>query len=333
MTGTPAVLTLATLIGTMSVSFVGETPSIAAEAPSIASVVRIIYGPEPLDGFRYPDGITVDRDRGIFLVADTGNGRLVIFDEKWRSRGVIEFNPGPERKATSPRTAAIDSRGRLFVIDAYLPEIEIMSSRGVHLAYLPEILPEELEGRVHPQHMDIDPQGLIYLLYGGELPGFYVLDPRGHPVREVGFVPAGTGLFVAPMSLSVNDETGYVAVVDAQAEHSLMIFTPEGTLHAAFGGHGEGEGMFSMPVHVTWGPQETLWVTDTIRHSVSVFTKEGLFLGYIGGYGAGPGQFYYPIACEFLDDDRVLVLERAGARLQVLEVNPLDVASTNAGLE
>ena len=82
-----------------------------------------------------------------------------------------------------------------------------------------------------------------------------------------------------------------------------------------------------------WGPEKTLWVTDTRRHSISAFDKDGFFLGRIGGFGRGPGQFYYPVATSFLADDRMLVLERAGARLQVLEINSLDVASTNAGLE
>jgi hypothetical protein len=36
--------------------------------------------------------------------------------------------------------------------------------------------------------------------------------------------------------------------------------------------------------------------------------------------GAGPGQFQYPAACAFLAADRIVVVERAGARFQVLEV-------------
>ena len=75
-----------------------------------------------------------------------------------------------------------------------------------------------------------------------------------------------------------------------------------------------------MAVHVTWGPNETLWVTDTIRHSIGVFDHRGGSLGRIGGFGRRPGEFDYPIACAFLARDRVVVLERANARCQVLEV-------------
>jgi hypothetical protein len=76
-----------------------------------------------------------------------------------------------------------------------------------------------------------------------------------------------------------------------------------------------------MAAHAAWGPGETLWIVDQIRHSVSAFTRQGTFLGRIGGFGNGPGQFDYPIACAFVAPDRLAVLERAGARLQVLEVD------------
>jgi hypothetical protein len=55
---------------------------------------------------------------------------------------------------------------------------------------------------------------------------------------------------------------------------------------------------------------------------VSVFDDGGSYLGRVGGFGDGPGQFNYPAACAFLAPDRLVVLERAGARGQILEVDP-----------
>jgi hypothetical protein len=57
-----------------------------------------------------------------------------------------------------------------------------------------------------------------------------------------------------------------------------------------------------------------------LRHSISVFDGEGAFAGRIGGFGFGPGQFYHPVACAFTAADRLLVVERARSRFQVLEV-------------
>lgn len=324
MQGKIAALALLVLIGT--------APAASADAsPSIASVQSVLYGPEPLDAFRSPEGILADRERGIFLVSDTGNCRLVIFDRQWRNRGAIEFRPGPDGEPSAPRQVAVDPRGRLFVVDMYRTEIEIMTSRGNHLGYLPTGISEDVLSGLRPQDIEIDPRGTIYVLYAGERPGIEVLSAKGVSREQIGFEPAGEGLFTAPTAIAVRD--GEIAVVDAQTEDVIRILSPQGKVLAAFGRHGEGEATFSIPVHVAWGPGETLWVTDTRRHSISAFKKNGFYLGRIGGFGRGPGQLYYPVACGFLAEDRVLVLERAGARLQVLEINPLDVASTNAGLE
>jgi hypothetical protein len=41
----------------------------------------------------------------------------------------------------------------------------------------------------------------------------------------------------------------------------------------------------------------------------------------VGGFGHGPGQFNYPAACEFLEDGRIVVLERAGGRFQIVDLD------------
>ena len=85
----------------------------------------------------------------------------------------------------------------------------------------------------------------------------------------------------------------------------------------------------SLAVHVAWGPSDTLWITDTLRHFIHVFDAHGAYLGRVGGFGPSPGQFSYPVACGFLEDGRLVVLERAG-RCQILEVTLSD--STNGTL-
>jgi hypothetical protein len=69
-------------------------------------------------------------------------------------------------------------------------------------------------------------------------------------------------------------------------------------------------------------------VTDTSRNTIEVFDETGAFRGRLGGFGHGPGQFSYPAGCAFQSPDRLVVLERAGARIQVLEI---DVAFPGEG--
>jgi hypothetical protein len=112
----------------------------------------------------------------------------------------------------------------------------------------------------------------------------------------------------------------------------VSIYGSDGRLRVSFGPHGEGDGTFSVAAHAAWGPGNTLWVTDQVRHSISVFDSEGRYQGRIGGFGRGPGQFDYPIGCAFLAPDRVAVLERAGSRLQVLDVDVGEARESQTGL-
>jgi DNA-binding beta-propeller fold protein YncE len=289
--------------------------------PAIVKVLNIITGPAPLDSFRRPRGMVADTTRGVVVIADTGNHRLVIFDSHWRSRGTLDYDVG-ESNGTSaePASVALDSRGRMFVADQLSDYIEVMTSQGSHITSFRPIFPAKLTTKVHLQDVVVGRSGRIYVLCSGERPGLVVLSPIGEPLVSLGFGPVEKGPFTAPVALAVNADESMMAVVDPLGEKSVLVNSTDGTPLFAFGEHGEGQATFSMAAGATWGPNGNLWVVDTIRHSISVFDRRGGYLGRIGGFGHGPGQFNYPVACAFLGADRLAVLERAGARCQVLQV-------------
>jgi DNA-binding beta-propeller fold protein YncE len=302
----------------------------ACAAPEIASVRSIIGGPSLLDTFRLPTGLAADAARGIFLVADTGNHRIVVFDSSGRSRGAVRLDrpaaPGVPAVVGEPRSIAVDGRGRIYVIDGITREIEVLSSSGAHLAFVQPPLPPEAADSAQAQSIAVGRSGRLYLLFAGVRPGLVVMEPAGAAILTLGFDRAGEGPFLTPASVAVNADETEIAVVDPEAERPILVYGADGTPLAVFGRHGTGEGTFSLAVHAAWGPGNTLWIADTIRHSVSVFDDRGIYLGRVGGFGDGPGQFNYPAASAFLAPDRLVVLERAGDRCQILEV-----ATENSG--
>lgn len=294
----------------------------ASSAPVLESVLRIVTGPSPLDSFRRPVGIAADAARGVCVIADTGNRRLVILDATGRSRGAIPFAASDSAVAErEPRSIALDRRGRIYIVDGVRRRVEVLTSFGTHLANLRPRLPVDLGEWTRPQAVSVGASGRIYLAYAGALPGVAVVEPSGEPVLVLGFVPVSEGDLQGPVSIAVNEDETAFAVVDPQGESAVRVYEASGALRAAFGTHGEREESFSMAAHAAWGPNNTLWVTDAVRHSVSVFDNRGNYLSRIGGFGAGPGQFYFPAGCAFLAPDRLVVLERAGARCQFLEVD------------
>lgn len=291
----------------------------AAVAPAIRQVLHIVPGPSLLDTFRRPLALAADSTRGVCVVGDTGNHRFVVFDREGRSRGQIACSSDdPQAPACEPRAVALDARGRMYTIDAFGDGIQVLTSRGAVLARL-----QPQDGAAppaRPQHVAVGASGRIYAAYTGPPAGVLAFEPNGVVRTRIGFGSPDGGGFHGPVCVAADAGESLLAVVDPEADEALSIWTMAGESVARFGRHGEGEGTFSMAVHAAWGPDRTLWVTDTIRHSISVFDDRGTYLGRIGGFGRGPGQFNYPVACAFLASDRLVVLERAGSRLQVLEV-------------
>lgn len=301
----------------------GAAPSTASAAsvplPEIREIIWIIPGPTLLDPFRRPRAMAADSARSIFLVADTGNQRLVTFDHVGRSRGLLNLGDDVTTgQFSEPQAVALDRRGRIFTVDALTSDVEVMSSTGSHLGFVVPPLPPELAAEARPRHVAIGASSRIYLLFGGPSPGLVIMEPDGTLVESIGFDPPGEGPWMSPVCVAVNPEESELAVLDPQAERAILVYGTDGTFRAAFGEHGEGDGTFSMAVHVTWGPDGNLWVTDTIRHSISVLDSRGGYVGRIGGFGGAPGEFNYPAASAFLARDQLLVLERAGARCQLV---------------
>lgn len=293
-------------------------------AAAIRGVDAILYGPSALDLFRHPRNIVADSARGIFLIADTGNQRLVTFDHRGRSRGSVQYDPSLRamaRQIVEPASFAFDKQGRIFLVDAMVKDIEVLSPTGTHIGYLTPPLPADLEGQARPTAIAIGASGRIYLLCAGQRSGILLLDAAGHLEGQIGFPETAAGSWVSPVAIAINAEETEIAVIDPQAARQIVVRSMDGTELAAFGEHGEGDGTFSMAVHAVWGPGGNLWVTDTIRHSISIFDRRGLYRGRIGGFGSGPGQFKYPAACAFLAPDQLVVLERGDSRCQVIRLD------------
>jgi DNA-binding beta-propeller fold protein YncE len=319
------VIGIASLSGLPSVVIAADEAGPAGSGPEIVrpeirEVLRIVYGPSPLDSFRRPAGILTDPVRGLLFVADGGGHRVAILDELGRNRGTIPFS-GTGRPAVpgEPTCLAADARGRLYVVDEMEAAVRVLTPRGSALARIPVPIESPGSDGTRPRSVDVGASGLIYLLYDGGRRGIAVLDERGRVRPELGVGP-DAGIFASPTAIAVRDDENVLAVVDPQARRQVILLTPLGRVIAAFGEHGEGDGTLSMASHVAWGPGDTLWVTDTLRHSINVFDSNGRYLGRIGGFGRGPGQFLYPAACGFLGSGRLVVVERGAGRCQVLDV-------------
>jgi DNA-binding beta-propeller fold protein YncE len=76
--------------------------------------------------FSFPNGVTVD-DAGNFYVADSNNGRLVVFDPSGQQLAVVRRGPAAGDLGM-PRGTAIDDRGRVYVVDTTGQTVKVYHS-------------------------------------------------------------------------------------------------------------------------------------------------------------------------------------------------------------
>jgi sugar lactone lactonase YvrE len=85
--------------------------------------------------FNYPTNVAVDQQGRVYVV-DTGNFRVVVFDENGKylkSIGRLGDSPGSMAR---PKGIAIDSEGNIYVVDAAFDNFQIFNYDGALLLYV-----------------------------------------------------------------------------------------------------------------------------------------------------------------------------------------------------
>jgi hypothetical protein len=162
-----------------------------------------LYTDEKGGGLNQPEGVACGADR--LVVADTGNGRLILYSLQGG-----EPKGGTEIKIPQilyPIRVKLNSKGEILVLDERQRKIVRLNREGAYLGYVePSGLPTE--GMIFTAGLDVDGKDDLYLLdiLGNRV---LVLDPNGKFQRQIG-LPKQSGFFT---DLAV-DSKGTVFVVD-----------------------------------------------------------------------------------------------------------------------
>ncbi len=162
-----------------------------------------------------------------------------------------------------------------------------------------------------------------------------------------------------PVSVRVNDTTGYIFIADGNND-GVLVYNPEGLPVGAFGGRGRGPGKFTSITALAQGPKgyyigtrfgehrvqvmgfEGDWIEsyqrDTVTFPIAIaVANDGLafvadymaddikvfdgdrLVGVIGGHGAAPGRFSR-ITSLWIDEGNLYVADSLNRRIQVLSL-------------
>ncbi len=303
--------------------------------PASRTVVRQLGRPDEAgddaDHFRGPTGIAVDA-AGRVYVADTGNHRIQVFDDK----GLFLATIGRTGMAGTGDDQ-FDRPGRLAAADGLLYVADTGNHRALALDLgdlsAPKVLYRYGQGRRGAADDELDaPLGLAV-----DASFVYVADSGNCRVqvwrkRQATFWrsipgcrnPGGAFLPGSSPSDVALDGRGYVYVADPAALQVHQL-NPDWSALRDFGSPGKpyltDAAHLNGPAGVAWGPEGRLAIAEGLGHRVLVRAADGqtaFALGEAGIAGAGDAHLDRPVDLAYDPAGNLYVLEQGAAQVRVL---------------
>ncbi|MDQ7007247.1 MAG: SMP-30/gluconolactonase/LRE family protein [Acidobacteriota bacterium] len=276
---------------------------------------RLLIGPQRKRGvsLRKPYGVTVDK-QGRIYVTDTGNGRIVVFDEA--AQKVRHLKIDPRVRLITPIGIAVDDRQRVYVSDAKLDQVfRIAPGGAVEWAIGP------VEGLRNPTGIALDAGRSRLYVADSHLHRIFVYDAEtGRHLETWGHRGNSDGAFNFPTNLTL-DALGNLWVVDT-GNFRVQQFSPAGRHLQTVGGLGDAPGSFTRPKGIAIDPEGHVYVVDAAFNNFQVFNGQGRLLLAVGTLGRSAGSFWLPAGMHIDAKGRIYVVDQVNRRVQVFEYLP-----------
>jgi streptogramin lyase len=194
-------------------------------------------------------------------------------------------------KLKDPWGVAVNSEGKLWVVDSANDRVEQFSSSGSYITKFGEA--GSGNGQLNePEGIAIDSAGHIWVAdtANNRIEEF---SSTGAFIASVGSLGSEPGKFKAPAALAF-DSKGDMWVTDT-GNNRVEEFNKEAKFSSEFGAAGSEPGKLSEPKGIAVDSGEHVWVADTGNNRIQEFSSAGSLLKHFGTPGAGEGQLNKPI--------------------------------------
>ncbi len=258
-------------------------------------------------GLLFPEGVGCD-GKGRFIVADSGNGRLVEFT-------VVDGKPVPGREIRVPELSfpmrvRVNAKGEIFALDGRQKRVVRLGPGGEFRGYV------DASGMPPPataiaRSFDIGRDDAIYLLdvFAARV---LVLTPDGKFARQVEFPKD----YEVISDLAV-DRAGTIHLLDSvkavvySAAKGSAQFSP---LTASM------KGMMKFPATITTDARGTIFVADRNAGVIFALGPDGSLRGEQLKMGWNEGLLLYPEQMCINDQEEMAIADRGNNRVQLCSI-------------
>jgi streptogramin lyase len=215
-------------------------------------------------------------------------------------------------KLKNPWGVAVNSEGKLWVVDRANNRVEQFSSAGAYLTKFGET--GSGDGQLkEPQGIALDAAGHVWVADTGNS-RLEEFSSTGTFIASVGSLGTESGKFKAPSALAF-DTKGNLWAADT-GNSRIEKFDKEAKYVSEFSSLGSEPGKLKEPRGIAIDSGEHVWVADTGNNRIQEFSAAGSLLKRFGAPGTGEGQLNTPLDLKIDSSGNIWTVDSANSRVE-----------------
>jgi len=269
--------------------------------------LQSIYFDEKQGGLKQPEGVACS-EKGLLIVGDTGNDRLLRYSYNDRS-----LKAGAEIKVqqlSNPIRLQMNLKGEIFALDGKKRRIIRLNPDGTFKGYVDaEGIPSP--STFVPRSFKIDRSNSIYILdiFSARV---LVLNSEGKYQKQIPF-PKDYGFF---SDLAV-DSKGTLLLIDCV---KAMVFSAPKDSNTFSPLTKDLREYLNFPTSITTDNRGTVYVVDKNGSGIVILGQDGSFRGRQLNMGGNEGLLYFPSQMCINDNGEVFIADRDNSRVQIFSL-------------